>query len=659
MNEKDKEEQNLKYFDNITGNEKEIALAALSEFKMKNFNACLQSLHKLEHRTFDFKVPHNIAVAEFYKRNLTKTKLFEKNLQNISEQFNISAEKLADVNYCSILYNLILLLFNSKQYTLAIKSIERIYKFIEPMDTELAKLVCVLATELYLSVKLPDKALAFIKYAETNLLSEKKSQDLKSNEQEEFKCKILKYKLQCQILKHELSAASLELEKILNLSKGFDVQFMKANLEYLKGNYEEAVKSLTAIPKNALVYENCGNCSNVLFYNNMAVIHYAMGKHNIAAHYCKEALKQDITTQNRIVKNEDEHAMGILGGSKYHELMYNLGVTLLYSGKPAQAFECLIITVRRYHRNPRIWLRIAECCINVHKNSNDADYDMAKKQKEMLIEIVGTRQRQKYVLNTKLTKDKKFGVESQSYAVPVPTLEFASICLRNALISLPSDDADIEPVPMFTAGANPSTPNPSSGPCPSAPLTPDGAVKLKNGVLIASAYVALCLGDYIMSLEYSQLLLAQPKTSSVHRTLAHLYAAESLVLLDRIGEAIEHLNPEHVKDLNFDLEPQEDTIPECEQIKAKPPTKWFPQNIQTMVATIQYNLAVVKTIRGQYDHAATLLKQIWQQRNTDSKIPVNVLMLVIYIELQLGHLEIAKNLIKQYGLNLKGSAQQG
>lgn len=35
------------------------------------------------------------------------------------------------------------------------------------------------------------------------------------------------------------------------------------------------------------------------------------------------------------------------------------------------------------------------------------------------------------------------------------------------------------------------------------------------------------------------------------RMLGHLYAAEALVLLDKISEAIEHLNPEHVKELSL------------------------------------------------------------------------------------------------------------
>jgi adenosyl cobinamide kinase/adenosyl cobinamide phosphate guanylyltransferase len=35
------------------------------------------------------------------------------------------------------------------------------------------------------------------------------------------------------------------------------------------------------------------------------------------------------------------------------------------------------------------------------------------------------------------------------------------------------------------------------------------------------------------------------------RLLGHLYAAEALVLLDKISEAVEHLNPEHVKELSL------------------------------------------------------------------------------------------------------------
>jgi hypothetical protein len=47
--------------------------------------------------------------------------------------------------------------------------------------------------------------------------------------------------------------------------------------------------------------------------------------------------------------------------------MYNLGVSLLHAGRPIQAFDCLTEAVQVYHMNPRLWLRLAECCVMAHK----------------------------------------------------------------------------------------------------------------------------------------------------------------------------------------------------------------------------------------------------------------------------------------------------
>jgi len=56
-----------------------------------------------------------------------------------------------------------------------------------------------------------------------------------------------------------------------------------------------------------------------------------------------------------------------LGSNKSYELMYNLGVSLLHAGRPIQAFDCLTEAVQVYHMNPRLWLRLAECCVMAHK----------------------------------------------------------------------------------------------------------------------------------------------------------------------------------------------------------------------------------------------------------------------------------------------------
>lgn len=63
---------------------------------------------------------------------------------------------------------------------------------------------------------------------------------------------------------------------------------------------------------------------------------------------------------------------------------------------------------------------------------------------------------------------------------------------------------------------------------------------------------------------------------------------------------------------------------------------WFPNNLSTVHALMQYNMAVAKAIKGQLDEAGQLLKQIWQQRSTTEQVPGHIIMLVVYIELQLG-----------------------
>ena len=57
--------------------------------------------------------------------------------------------------------------------------------------------------------------------------------------------------------------------------------------------------------------------------------------------------------------------------SRHHELLYNMGIQALHCGKPSQAFDCLIMAVQVYQVNPRLWLRLAECCIMHHKEVGD------------------------------------------------------------------------------------------------------------------------------------------------------------------------------------------------------------------------------------------------------------------------------------------------
>lgn len=97
-----------------------------------------------------------------------------------------------------------------------------------------------------------------------------------------------------------------------------------------------------------------------------------MGKHNLAVLYFRKALKenerlcQEFQTKknNRAGYNIPLKAYGL---SAHHQLALNLGLALLFSGKPLAAFDFLLEVINVYSRNPRLWLRLAECCIKVQK----------------------------------------------------------------------------------------------------------------------------------------------------------------------------------------------------------------------------------------------------------------------------------------------------
>lgn len=64
----------------------------------------------------------------------------------------------------------------------------------------------------------------------------------------------------------------------------------------------------------------------------------------------------------------------VIGASVKTELMFNLGISLLHARKPEEAFDCLIEAIQMYHMNPRLWLRLTECCIMTHKKVNKSNF---------------------------------------------------------------------------------------------------------------------------------------------------------------------------------------------------------------------------------------------------------------------------------------------
>lgn len=254
------------------------------------------------------------------------------------------------------------------------------------------------------------------------------------------------------------------------------------------------------------------------------------------------------------------------------------------------------------------------------------DFNIPKRRKDLVQKVIGSGIHKKIILAASLSKDVNYHSEGLSYAIPQPTLEFGSLCLKNALFLLPNNN---EPNVPQTAIVNSQTvtsalPLTSShnlgidynlqiynlyasfylfhfSPFPlrfsfcmciyvynnlfhtiilglqHATLMSQATIiesfNLKISVLAASAYVSLCLGDYILSLEHAKTLLSFNKLPGAYKLLGNLYAAESLIFMDKINEALEYLKPENLQDLHTTIsmpEVQEKDKEKMEEVTAKP-----------------------------------------------------------------------------------------
>lgn len=241
--------------------------------------------------------------------------------------------------------------------------------------------------------------------------------------------------------------------------------------------------------------------------------------------------------------------------------------------------------------------------------SNKIDFDIPSRRKDIVDKVVGDNNgngiSRKFVLSSSLSKNCKYNTEGLSYAIPQPTLEYGMLCLKNARFLLNSISNEDAKLPFtnspedgskknlmsqqqssllgsltsasghklgksklilycierclkffFFTGNNNSNPavNNNNSSSLTHPVQSQTTIvenlNLKISILTASAYISLCLGDYTQALEYSKSLLSIKKLPGAHWLLGNLYAAESLIFLDRIYEALEHLKPDTIQDIS-------------------------------------------------------------------------------------------------------------
>ena len=94
-----------------------------------------------------------------------------------------------------------------------------------------------------------------------------------------------------------------------------------------------------------------------------------------------------------------------------------------------------------------------------------------------------------------------------------------------------------------------------------------------------------------------------PNLPSCYSLLAHLYAAESLILQDRLAEALTHLDPESLEEGWEERE------------------GWSPGSVESAKQVVQYNLAVGFALRDEWEKASSLISQLYKE-NQDVSVEV-------------------------------------
>ncbi|KAM9852221.1 CCR4-NOT transcription complex subunit 10 isoform 2-T2 [Aulostomus maculatus] len=680
----------------MTDQEKEMAASAHEAFVAGKYDESLKHLEALQElNKEDYKIAMNKAVVEFYTSGQTTTGTLKHALMAMKNQVHTTedVDGLDDVDNSLLYYNQAIVHYHMRQYSEAISIGEKLYQFLEPFEEKFAQAVCFLLVDLYLLTFQPEKALHLLavldKLAVQGSNKNGKGENNSSNkdggtQRSEFtatieaaKSKMHQYKVRAYIQMKSSKACKREIKSVMNTAgNSAPSLFLKSNFEYLRGNYRKAVKLLNS--SNIAEHPGpikTGECVRCMFWNNLGCIHFAMGKHNLGIFYFKKALQENDHTCAQLGDGGNGQSKKFTGipmcallANKRYELLYNCGIQLLHIGRPLAAFECLMEAVQVYHSNPRLWLRLAECCISANKGGTEQESKGLPCKKGIVQSIVGQGYHRKIVLASQSAQNTIYS-EGQSAAIPVASMEFAAICLRNALLLLPEhqqQDTKTENGSKSSSqsgstesGSENSDVCSGKGPeadkllsaAPSSPLRKQEVENLRCSILACSAYVALALGDNLMALNHAEKLLLQSKVSGSLKFLGHLYAAEALISLDRISDAIAHLNPENVSDVSMGVLTSEqdqgsDKGDEPVESSGKQTPLCYPSSVTSARAMMLFNLGSAYCLRSEYDKARKCLHQAALMVNT-KEIPPEAILLGVYLELQNGNTQLALQIIKR------------
>ncbi|XP_077289770.1 CCR4-NOT transcription complex subunit 10 [Arctopsyche grandis] len=558
-------------------------LLALRAFKSAEYSECSAHLKALAgtnagavESARDRRIAFNLAVAEFYTGGRRDVATFRERLWRLRGHpwpVAVGPEESGDGDdvaaEAALHFSCALLLHQARQFAQARRLLERVAAARDRItDPQLASHSILLLMEVYLCCRMPDRVIALADQVFTHFQGRPPE------------CTDLLKKL-------TLRAHLMNRRKFIPQSsvQSMDWLFLKAHQQYVNGNFQGAIATLGQYKQfQDLKSPNTDDVWAAL-NNNLGVLYSAMKKHNLSVKYMQQALREHLQFAS-------ENNSKINAAKDRPLYVFNLGVSLLKANRPEDAFECLVEATRHYPNNPRIWFRLAECCVIHYNKSSRQENIVCKLGSGPHAKLMPGHNKDKYVIS------------GESYAIPTLTLEFAALCLMNATTLLPFKEPSADCT--FQAG-------------PSCPMNYAQYCDVRNSVLLLYSYVSLRLNDPTTTLDHCAKLLCHSGPGSPGQcALAHLYSAEALISLDRITEAIEHLNPTIINGFTMKMSTASQDI---------------------IGFAMWLNNAVCHAIRGDLVMARNILQQI----NSPRALPLQ-----LYLEMCTGNIDNCRVLLRKF-----------
>lgn len=378
----------------------QLGATALEQFNAANYDGSLEHLAKIrQQKDDDLKLEHNMAVAQYFQGGCSEPKLILEALSRMKSRIEESQNSntsdtgvYVDEHDTSLLsYNEAVMYFQLKQHATSAAILEELFSNIEPIEEGLAVKIGFLLLENYWVLKSTGKALPVITFlekiqdqagGEASWMpnADKASVCREPIDMTSFELRLHMHKAQYHLLNQSFRSSKKEIKQALSASAHSpEAMLLKANFEFLRQNYRKSLKLLHSVSKTNLASAKPASDKPApvspltpTIHNNVACIHFSVNNYNAALWYLSRALKAADQfahqTAQGIGKEFKAGRVPVQMFAHCHksEMLYNSGLQLLLTSRPQEAFTCFQEASAVLFHSPRLWLRLAECCLADH-----------------------------------------------------------------------------------------------------------------------------------------------------------------------------------------------------------------------------------------------------------------------------------------------------